>query len=91
MQAARSRFDVGLANSVDVVAAGTRLIELESAIEVVQRKIGIRQTFLKGDVPAAVADLRGLEAETDLRRTALARRIEVARRQNAGCRSFSSR
>ena len=80
-QAARTRFDVGLANAIDVEAARTRLIELESAVEVFQRKIGIRQTFLKGALPAAVADLRGLEAETDLRRTALARRIDFARRQ----------
>lgn len=79
-QAARNRFDVGLANAIDVEAAGTRLIELEAAIEVFKRKIGIRQTFLKGGLPAAVADLRGLEAETDLRRTTLARRIDLARR-----------
>jgi outer membrane protein TolC len=80
-QAARSRFEIGMANAIDVEAAGTRVIELESAVEVFQRKIGVRQTFLKGGLTAAVADLRGLEAETDLRRTALARRIEFARRQ----------
>jgi hypothetical protein len=57
------------------------VIELESAVEVFQQKIGIRQTFLKGGVAPAAADLRGLEAETDLRRTALARRIDFARRQ----------
>jgi outer membrane protein TolC len=80
-QAVRSRFEVGLAHATDVAAAETRTIELESAVEAFRRKMGIRQTFLKGGVPAAVADLRGLEAETDLRRTALARRIDFARRQ----------
>jgi outer membrane protein TolC len=80
-QAVRSRFEVGLAHSTDVDAAETRTIELASAIEVFQRKMGIRQTFLKGGLTAAVADLRGLEAETDMRRTALARRIDFARRQ----------
>jgi outer membrane protein TolC len=80
-QAARGRFDVGLANAMEVEAAGTRLIELESAVEVFRRKIEIRQTFLKGGLAAAAADLRGLEAETDLRRTALGRRIDFARRQ----------
>ena len=80
-EAARSRFEVGLAHAIDVAAAETRTIELESAVEVFRRKVGIRQAFLKGGVPEAVADLRGLEAETDLRRTALARRIDFARRQ----------
>jgi outer membrane protein TolC len=81
VQAARTRFDVGLANSTQVVAAGTRLIELESAVEVLQRKIGIRQAFLKGGLPPAAADLRALEAETEMRRTTLARRIDFARKQ----------
>jgi outer membrane protein TolC len=81
VQAARTRFEVGVADAVDVEAAGTRVIELQTAIEVFQRKIEIRQAFLKGDLPAAVAELRGLETETYLRRTALARRIEFARRQ----------
>ena len=79
--AARTRFEVGLADATDVEAAGTRMIELESAVEVFRRKIDIRQKFLKGGLTAAVADLRGLESETDLRRTALARRIDFARRQ----------
>jgi hypothetical protein len=34
-----------------------------------------------GGLAAAVAELRGLEAEADLRRSALARRIDFARRQ----------
>ena len=80
-QAARSRFEVGMAKTMEVEAAETRVIELEAAVEVFERKIGIRQTFLKGGLPAAVAELRGLEAEADLRRTALARRIDFARRQ----------
>jgi hypothetical protein len=81
MQALRKRVDVGLAAPMDVDTAQTRVIELESAVEVIQRKIAIRQSFLKGELPAAVADMRGLEVETDLRRTTLARRIELARRQ----------
>jgi len=79
--AVRTRFEVGMADAADVEAAGTRMIELESAVEVFRRKIDIRQRFLKGGLTPAVADLRGLESETDLRRTALARRIDSARRQ----------
>jgi hypothetical protein len=78
--AARTRFGVGLADTTEVEAAGTRLIEVESAIEVFKRKIGIRETFLKGGLPSAAADLRGLEAETDLRRRTLAHQIDSARR-----------
>ena len=77
----RSRVEIGVANPMEVEAVGTRVVELESALEVFRRKIDIRQTFLKGGVSAAFADLRGLEAETDLRRTALARRSDFARRQ----------
>jgi outer membrane protein TolC len=81
VQAAKTRFDVGLANAVDVEAAGTQQIELESAIQLIQEKIRIRQAFLRGGMNATVADLRVLEAETVRQRTALARRIDFARRQ----------
>jgi outer membrane protein TolC len=43
--------------------------------------MAIRQTFLKGGLAAAVAELRRLEVEADLGRSALARRIDFARRQ----------
>jgi len=81
VQAAQRRFEVGLANTLDVEAASTRQIELEFAIQLIQEKIRIRQAFLRGGMNATVADLRVLEAETVQQRTALARRIEFARRQ----------
>jgi hypothetical protein len=77
----RARFEVGLGSAADVEAAGARVIELESALEVFRRKLEIRKAFLKGGVPPAIADLRGLEAEADLRRTTLGQRVEFARRQ----------
>jgi hypothetical protein len=80
-QAAQTRVDVGIASPDEVEAAATKMIELESALAVFQRKMEVRQAFLKGSVTAAVADLRALEAENELRRTALARRVEFARRQ----------
>jgi outer membrane protein TolC len=87
VQAARTRFEVGLVNSGEVVAAATRVIELESAVAALQRKIEIRQAFLKGGLPPAAADLRGLEAETEMRITTLARRIEFARKHLADLRA----
>jgi outer membrane protein TolC len=80
-QTARNRFNVGIAGSDDVEAASARQIEIEAAIQLVEQKLAIRQSFLKGLIPAATAELRVLEAEADQRRTALARRIDLARRQ----------
>jgi hypothetical protein len=80
-QAARTRVEVGLANPLDVDEAQTKLMELEAVLEGFQRKIGIRQTFLMGGLQPAVAELRALEAETEVRRAALARRVDFARRQ----------
>jgi Outer membrane efflux protein len=54
---------------------------LEASVEAFERKLTIRQTFLKGGVPAQVAELQGLEAENERRRAILARRIESARRR----------
>ena len=80
-QAAQTRFNVGLANADEVAAAGAKPIELESAIQLARQKIAIRQTFVGGGITAAVADLRVLEAETEQRRAAVARRIDFSRRQ----------
>jgi len=79
--AARGRFDVGVAKPSEVEDAATRVAELEAAIETYERKLTLRQTYLKGGLPAPVAELRGLEAENDVRRTILTRRIESARRR----------
>jgi outer membrane protein TolC len=81
VEAERRRFEVGLASSLDVERAGARLIELEAAVQLAERKIAIRRAFLNRDMTAAVADLRVLEAETEQRRVALAHRIDVSRRQ----------
>ncbi len=79
--AAQGRFDVGIANPTEVEAARTRIAELEAAVRAFELKLAIRQTFLKGGLSPSVADLRGLEAESDVRRTALTSRIESARRR----------
>ena len=77
----KTRFDVGLANNTDVEKAGARLIEMESAVQLIQQKIAIRQAFLKRTLTAAVADLRVMEVEAEQRRMILSRRIEFSRRQ----------
>jgi hypothetical protein len=82
-QAAKARFAVGLAAADEVEAASARPIEIEAWLQLQQQRLTIRQTFLSGAISAAAADLRVLEAETDQRRVALARRLDVARRQMA--------
>jgi outer membrane protein TolC len=79
--AARGRVEIGIAKPSEVEVAATRIAELEAAVEAFERKLTIRQTFLKGGVPAQVAELQGLEAENEGRRAILARRIESARRR----------
>lgn len=78
---ARRRVEVGIGKREDVEEAMTRIGELQTAVEIFDKKLAIRQTFLKGGMPAALADLRGIEVETELRRRALTLRIENARRR----------
>jgi len=81
MQATRGRVEVGIANPAEVDAIATRVIELESAVATLHRKLELRQTFLKGGVPPATADLQALEAETEIRRRTLLHRIDASRRR----------
>jgi Outer membrane efflux protein len=84
---ARRRIEIGVGDRRDADEATVRIVELEAAVKSIERKIAIRQAFLMGGMPAAVADLRGLEAETDQRRSALARRLELARKHVTDLRS----
>jgi hypothetical protein len=64
-----------------VDAAATRIAEFEAAIETFERKLAVRQTYLKGGLPAQAAELQGLQAENEVRRAVLTRRIESAKRR----------
>jgi hypothetical protein len=79
--AARGRVEIGIAKPDEVEVAATRIAELEAALAAFARKLTIRQTFLKGGLPAQVAELQGLEAENETRRAILTRRIETQRRR----------
>lgn len=79
--AARGRVEVGIGKPSEVDAAATRIAELGAAIQTFERRLAIRQTYLKGGLPAQVAELQGLQAENEGRRTVLTRRIEAARRR----------
>ena len=79
--ATRGRVEIGMAKPSEVDDAATRIAEWEAAIETFERKLALRQTYLKGGLPAQVAELQGLQAENDKRRDVLTRRIEAARRR----------
>jgi hypothetical protein len=79
-QSARTRFEIGVATNAEVATAQLQVTETLSAMQLLDQKIGFRQAFLKGEMSAAVAELRVLAAETELRRSALAQRVEVERR-----------
>jgi hypothetical protein len=80
-QAARGRVEIGITSPAEVEAIATRVVELESAVETFQRKLELRQAFLKGGVPSATADLRALEAETEIRRRTFLHRIGASKRR----------
>jgi hypothetical protein len=79
LKAAERRVAVGVGNSLDVETSQARIIELQGALRGFERKLDIRQRFLKREMDAAMADLRVLEAEAEQRRETLAPRIQLAR------------
>ncbi len=81
LASAQRHVAVGAADRIDVDVSQTRIIEIEAAIEAFQRKIDIRQRFLRREMDAALADLRVLEGEAEQRRTTLAPRLDLARKQ----------
>jgi outer membrane protein TolC len=80
LQAAERRVAVGVGNPIDVESSKTRIVELQAGLRGFEKKLDIRQRFLKREMDAPLADLRVLEAETELRRETLAPRIQLARK-----------
>jgi hypothetical protein len=87
LEQARGRLEIGMAEPKELDEISMHIVELDAAAKAIERKIAIRQSYLMGGMTAAVADLRGLEAETEQRRSALAQRIELSRRQIADLRA----
>jgi hypothetical protein len=81
VQAIDRRFSVGMANGMEVAAARASVLEAELALQILSRKLEIRQRFLKKEIDAAEAELRVLEAETELRLKSFAPRIELGRKE----------
>ena len=89
LESARGRVSIGVASRQDLDEISMHIVELETAVTAIEQKIAIRQAYLMGSLTAAMAELRGLEVETEQRRSSLAQRIELFRKQLAGLKSKS--
>jgi outer membrane protein TolC len=80
LKAAEQKVQMGVSDPADVDVSRTRLLELQAGLETFDRKLDIRQRFLKKEYDAAMADLKMLEAEAEQRRKALLPRISLAQK-----------
>ena len=80
---AQMLLQVGVADALEVDVARANLEEIQAAVRGYERKIDIRQRFIRGEIDGVQADLRALEGEAEQRRSALLPKVEVARRQVA--------
>ena len=78
---AQSRVAVGLADTIEVEAARTRLLEVESALMTLQRKMSIRKQFVTKTIDGQMAELRGLEVDADARVKILMGQIDLSHNQ----------
>jgi hypothetical protein len=85
--AEQRRVEVGVGKPEVVDELKTRIAELDTVMRTFLQKVEIRHTFLNGGLPAAVAHLRELEGDIELRQEALTSRIEFAQRRVRGIQS----
>lgn len=79
LQAWERRWNVGMATSIDVATAQSRVVELEAAVRALQEKIDVRRRFSANALTAAQADLRVLEIEAEQRVRALQPKLDLAK------------
>lgn len=75
---AQHRFSVGAANQLDLTISRIRVIELEHAVEAIERKIRIRQQFTAQQIDGPMAELRAIEVDAERRFRTLRPRLELA-------------
>lgn len=78
LKSLEQRVELGVISPTESEASRVRAIELETGVNIFQRKIDIRQRFLKGEYDGTMAELRLLEATTELRRKALVPKLDLA-------------
>ena len=77
----QTKVEIGIEDRLMAAVMRAKLAEIQTAIETVQRKLEIRQRFVKGEMDATQTDLRVLEAEAEQRLKALKPKIELAEQQ----------
>ena len=81
------RFDIGVADEAALEMARVRMIEVQSAVETLDRKLAIRQAFLRGQADAVETDLRVLEAEADQLKKTLMPKLDLITREMSRIRA----
>lgn len=81
VQDMQRRFEIGVADAVAVEAARVRMLEVQAAFETFERKLEIRQKFLKGAADAVETDLRVLEADAEQLKKTLTPKLALARKE----------
>jgi hypothetical protein len=77
------RVEIGTLSQLDFEQARTGVLEVESSLAAMQRKLAIRQQFLSGKIQAAETALRVLEVEVEQRVASLTPQIALATKEEA--------
>lgn len=91
LQTAERRVRVGLEQPSASDALRARIVELESGLEALQRKIEARQMFVANKYDSVLTDLRVAEIEAQQRQRALGPQLDLARRDMARIESLVSK
>jgi hypothetical protein len=81
MRNAQTKVEIGVADRYTLAVAQVQLTEVQVALDTLQRKLAIRQRFVKGEIDAVQTDLRVLEAEAEHRIKVLKPKIDLAQQQ----------
>jgi hypothetical protein len=81
LQQTERRVAIGAANPVDAEVVRAVQQELQSAITALEKKLQIRQAFLRKELDADMANLRVLQSEAEQRRATLAPKADWARKE----------
>ena len=79
LAAAQRRFAVALIKHTDLITAESRVREIQLALEAARQRLDVRQQFAANQIDAALADLRILEVDANLRRQVAQSQMDIAR------------
>ena len=83
LQDAQKRFEIGVGDAIAVETARVRMLEVQAALDTFDKKLGIRQKFIKGGIDAVETDLRVLEADAEQVKRMLVPKLALAHKEVA--------